>query len=126
MAVAAAVLAIVVLPLGGSGAPRQEVDFAGLPAGVEINATLEPRAFGTEIHMYVSGMRSGTLCRVYLRSRDGAAMPAGTFRYRWGNESEAVLSSALDLSRTSSIAVHAGGRVFIAPVGETLAAAAST
>jgi hypothetical protein len=127
-AVAAAVLAILVLPLGGGGAPQQEIRFAGLPAGVEIDAMLEPRAFGTEIHMYVSGMRSGTLCRVFLRSRDGGRMPAGTFRYRWGggSEAEAVLSSALDLSRTAAIGVHAGRQVFVAPVAETPAAATGT
>lgn len=122
VAAAAAVLALIVLP-GGGGAPQQHVDFAGLPSGVHIGATLEPHAFGTEIHMYVSGMRSGTLCRVFLRGPGGAKVPAGTFRYRWGDDSEAVLSSALDLSRTTAIGVHAGNRIFIAPVGRTAAAA---
>ena len=72
--------------------------------------------------MYVKGVSSGTLCRVYLRGRGGDASPAGTFRYRWGDDSTAVLSSALDLSRTRAIGVRAGGRTFVAPVdtpGET-------
>jgi hypothetical protein len=43
-------------------------------------------------------------------------VPAGTFRYRWGDDSTAVLSSALDLSRTRAIGVHAGNRTFVAPV----------
>lgn len=127
VAVAAAMLAILVLPIGGGGgAPQQDVEFAGLPPGVKIGATLEPHAFGTEIHMYVSGMRSGTLCRVFLRGPDGTSFPAGTFRYRWGDDSEAALSSALDLSRTTAIGVHAGNRVFIAPVEQTTAAATDT
>lgn len=126
VAAAAAVLAIVLLPVGGGGAPKEEIDFAGLPPGVKIGATLEPHAFGTEIHMYVSGMRSGTLCRVFLRGPGGVKVPAGTFRYRWGDDSEAVLSSALDLSRTTAIGVHAGNRVFIAPVGRATAAATDT
>jgi hypothetical protein len=115
MAAAAAALAIVILPASG-GNPEQHVDFASLPAGVKIDATLEPHAYGTEIRMYVSGIRSGTLCRVFLRGPHGARVPAGTFRYRWGDDSEAVLSSALDLSRTRAIGVRAGNRTFTAPV----------
>jgi hypothetical protein len=117
-AVAAALLALVVLPGGGSGQPEQHVRFASLPAGMTIDATLEPHAYGTEIRMYVSGVRSGTLCRVYLRGPHGVKVPAGTFRYRWGDDSEAVLSSALDLSRTRAIGVRAGNRAFVAPVAE--------
>jgi hypothetical protein len=120
--VAAVVLALIVLPgPGGGGAPVQRVNFASLPAGVHIYATLEPHAFGTEIHMYVKGVRSGTLCRVFVRSSNGATLSAGTFRYRWGDDSDAVLSSALDLSRTAAIGVQAGDRTFIAPVDRTAA-----
>jgi hypothetical protein len=115
-ATAAAVLALVILPSGGGGAPQQHIEFASLPAGVKIDATLEPHGYGTEISMYVSGVRSGTLCRVFLTAPDGTRYPAGSFRYRWGEDSQAELSSALDLSRTSAIGVHAGGQTFIAPV----------
>ncbi|MGD9736595.1 MAG: anti-sigma factor [Solirubrobacterales bacterium] len=118
-AAATAALAIVVFA-GGSGEqswPEQHVAFRDLPGEMEIDASLQPHAFGTEIHMYVSGVRSGTLCRVFLRGADGRAYSAGSFRYRWGEDSDAVLSSALDLSRTRAIGVHAGGRTFVAPVG---------
>jgi hypothetical protein len=115
-ALAAAALAIFVLP-GGSSSPEQEVRFASLPPGVTINATLQPHAYGTEIHMYVHGIPSGTLCRVSLRGPRGVAYPAGTFRYRWGEDSDAVLASALDLSRTRAVVVRAGNRTFVAPVG---------
>ena len=74
-AVAAAVLAIFVLPGGGGQEPEQHVAFRSLPPGMKIAATLEPHTFGTEIHMYVSGVRSGTLCRVFLRGPDGARRP---------------------------------------------------
>jgi predicted anti-sigma-YlaC factor YlaD len=120
-AVAAAVLAIFVLP-GGSTAPAQHVAFASLPSGVKIDATLEPHAFGTEIHMYVTGVQSGTLCRVFLRDANGARMPAGSFRYRWGDDANAVLSAALDLSRTRAIGVRVGSRTFVAPVSSAGAA----
>jgi len=116
-AAAAAVLAIFFLSGGGGSGPAQHVSFRSLPPGVEIDATLEPHAFGTEIHVYVGGVRSGTLCRVFLRTPSGARVPAGSFRYRWGEDSQAVLSSALDLSRTEAIGVRAGSRTFVAPVG---------
>lgn len=122
-AVAAVALAIFVLPGDGEGEPVEHVKFASTPKGIDIYATLAPHAYGTEIHMYVKGVRSGTLCRVYLRGPNGAKVPAGTFRYRWGDDSDAVLSSALDLSRTRAIVVHAGNRVFSAPVELTEATA---
>ncbi len=118
-ALAAAALAIFVLPGNGGQEPEQHVAFGSLPPGVKIAATLEPHTFGTEIHMYVSGVRSGTLCRVFLRGPNGARVPAGTFRYRYGDDAQAVLSSALDLSRTEAIGVRAGNQTFIAPVGNS-------
>jgi Putative zinc-finger len=121
-ALAAVILALIILPGVDEGQPQQTVRFGSLPHGIEIGAMLEPHAFGTEIHMYVSGVRSGTLCRVFLRAADGTRYPAGSFRYRWGDDSDAVLSSALDLSRTAAIGVHAGNQTFIAPVDRAEAA----
>jgi putative zinc finger protein len=114
---AAAVLAIAILVAGGGqGAPEQQIDFTDVPQGVEIDAALQPHGFGTEIQMYVSGVRSGTLCRVFLEGEDGRRYQAGSFRYRWGDETHATLGSALDISRTKAIGVHAGSRTFMAPV----------
>jgi hypothetical protein len=116
-AAAAVVLAIVLLPGGGGEAsPEQHVSFSSLPPGVRIGATLEPHPYGTEIRMYVHGVRSGTLCTVFLRGPHGQTVPAGTFRYRYGDDSDAQLSAALDLSRTEAIGVRTGNRTFIAPV----------
>ena len=121
-AATAAIVAVVIVAGGsGGGTPAQQVEFASLPPGVAISATLEPHAFGTEISMYVSGIRSGTLCRVFVTGPGGTRFSAGSFRYRWGEDSEAMLSSALDLSRTMAIGVHAGGRTFIAPVEHSTA-----
>jgi Putative zinc-finger len=120
-AAVAAVLAIAILPLGGENSPTQEVKFASVPNGVSIHATLEPHAFGTEIQMYVKGVSSGTLCRVFLRDESGQTFSAGSFRYRFGDDSEAELSSALDLSQATEIGVHAGGRTFVAPVDQATA-----
>jgi hypothetical protein len=114
---AAAVLAIFVLAGNDVGEPEQQVAFRSLPAGVKISATLEPRSFGTEIHMYVAGIRSGTLCQVYMRGPGQTGASAGSFRYRWGSsEDSAVLSAALDLSRAKALVVHAGNRTFVAPL----------
>ena len=115
-AAVAAVLAIFVFNGGGNGEPEQHVAFNALPKGVKIGATLKPQAFGTEIDMYVKGIRSGTLCRVYMRGPDGRDVSAGTFRYRWGADSAATLSAALDLSRAEALVVHAGKRTFVAPL----------
>lgn len=125
LAGAAAIAAALVLLVGGGGTgpPSERVEFGSLPSGVEIGATLVPRSFGTEIHMYVSGIRSGTLCRVFLRDSRGRSFSAGSFRYRWDGGSEAVLSSALDLSRADRIAVRAGARTFVAAIGQGAGAA---
>ena len=123
---AAAVVLALVLFSGDEGSgedPAQHVEFGSLPGKVEVSATLEPHAFGTEIHMYVKGARSGTLCRVFLRDGRGRSYSAGSFRYRWGDDSNAVMSSALDLSRTRTIAIHVGGHVYVAPVSQGASAA---
>lgn len=124
-AATAAVAAVLLLfVLGGESGqePTQQVRFTDLPRGISIDATLEPHAYGTEIHMYVHGVPSGTLCRVWLRGPRDVSYPAGTFRYRWGDDSDAVLSSALDLSRTRAVVVDTGKRTFVAPVNSPVAA----
>jgi hypothetical protein len=115
-AAAAVVLAIFVLAGGGESGPERHIAFRALPSGVKIGATLEPQAYGTEIHMYVQGISSGTLCRVYMRGPGGEDVSAGSFRYRWGGGDSAVLSAALDLSRAEALVVHAGKRTFVAPL----------
>ncbi len=115
-ALAAVALALFVFSGGPEGEPEQHIAFGALPAGLRISATLEPHAYGTEIHMYVKGAPSGTLCRVFVRGPGGARLSAGSFRYRWGDDSDAVLSAALDLSRTRAIGVRVGTRTFVAPV----------
>jgi anti-sigma factor RsiW len=118
-AVATALIAIALIGGGGGpgeSSPQQRVDFASVPQGVTINASLEPRSFGTQIRMSVHGVQSGTLCRVYLKRGDGMRVPAGTFRYRYGDDAGAVLSSALDLSQARAIVVRAGPHTYTAPI----------
>jgi hypothetical protein len=118
-AVAAAVAALVLVSSpGGEDREAQRVAFRSLPPGVDVGATLEPRSFGTQIHMRVAGFSSGTLCRVFLRRADGTRVPAGSFHYRYsgGDVEEAVLTSALDLSNAKAVGLRAGRRVFVAPL----------
>lgn len=116
-AAAAAAVAIVIVGGGsdtGSQAAAQRVAFHSMPHGVSISATMRPRPFGTEIRMDVDGIRSGTLCRVFLRRPDGTSTPAGSFHYRYGAKSGAVMTSGLDLSAADAIVVKAGSRTFVA------------
>jgi hypothetical protein len=111
-AVGAAVIAIV---LGSSGTSTREVEFASLPPGAEITATLEPEPAGTKIEIQVHGMRPGILCRVSLRGADGHSVQAGSFRYGYGKHgsSHAVLSAGMPTDRATAIAVRAGKRTFV-------------
>ena len=123
---AAAVLLVVVLSGGGEPRGEQTVAFPEetMPRGVSIAATLAPRPFGTEIRLRVYGVRSGTLCRVFLSRSDGTHMSAGSFHYRYAGKDGAVLTSALDLSAADAIGVRAGGRTFLAPLRKGVGAGA--
>jgi anti-sigma factor RsiW len=114
-AIAAAALAIFVLPGGDSGPPATRVTFESLPPKMKVGAKLEPRAFGTEIHIYVKGAPAGALCQVFVVARDGSHQSAGSFRYRWSDDYP-ILTSALKLSRTKAIGLRVGSRTFLAPV----------
>ena len=116
VAAVATVLALVVFAGSSEPGPEQHVTFSSLPKGIKVSAKLIPNAFGTEIHMYVKGVSSGTLCRVYLRRRDGSELSAGTFRYRWGDGSFPILSSGLDLSKTAALELRIGSHTFVAQV----------
>jgi len=91
--------------------------FDSVPAGVEINGSLRPKATGTEISLNVSGVRSGTLCRVFVRKSNGKLTPAGSFRYRYDESGEpSVLSTGVDLSNIRKIEIRAGSETFVQPV----------
>jgi anti-sigma factor RsiW len=114
-AAAVAAVALVLLVISGGGGEStgdRHVSFASAPADLQIGAKLIPHAYGTEIHMYVKGAPRGALCRVFLRRPDGKRVSAGSFRYRWGEDSSAILSAALDLSRAKAIGVWVGKRLF--------------
>ena len=121
-AAAAAPTAAVLLALSLTGSSSespaaQTVAFRNLPPDVSIRASLEPRVSGSDVRVWVDGFRPGTLCTVWLRSRDGTKVPAGSFRYVWGEDAEVTeLSSALDPPHVTAIGLRAGSRTFVAPV----------
>jgi Putative zinc-finger len=118
---AAVAAALAIFAFGGSttAVPERHVTFTSLPKGIQVSAKLLPNAFGTEIHMYVKGVSSGTLCRVYLRGRDGSRLSAGSFRYRWGDGSYPILSSGLDLSKTAALELRIGDRTYVADLASS-------
>jgi hypothetical protein len=119
--IAALVLgAIVVIDSDPSGPPTERVAFSDLPRDIHIGADLTPRPWGTQIDLYVSGVPSGTMCRVWMQRRDGARVAAGSFRYVADARSYTVrLASALDRARATAIGITAGPWNYV----ETLPAA---
>ncbi len=117
-AAVAATLAVVVLSGGSSGParPGTEVRFAHLPNGVQIAAHLSPQPYGSQVDVYVHGMRRDTRCEVFLRGPDGRRVTAGSFLYSYRGDAGAGLSAAIPLRNVRAIGIHAGKRTFVAPV----------
>jgi hypothetical protein len=121
-AAATAAVLLAVSLVGSTPTPPQgqTVAFKGLPKGVSVDASLEPRAWGTDVSLHVSGFRPGTLCTVWLRRSDGTKVPAGSFRYVYAGESdEAQLSSGLDPPDVTAIGLRAGSRTFVTPISSS-------
>jgi Putative zinc-finger len=114
-AIAAIVVgAFVVSDSDPSGPATEQVAFRDLPRNVHIGAGLTPRPWGTQIDLYVSGVPSGTMCRVWLRRRDGERVFAGSFRYVENARAYTVrLASALDRARATAIGVRAGRWTYV-------------
>jgi Putative zinc-finger len=118
VAAAAAVLAVVLLSGGSSGPDTRgtEVRFAHLPNGVQIAAHLSPQPYGSQVDVYVHGMRRDTRCVVFLRTADGRQVSAGSFFYTYKGDAGSDLSAATPLRDVRAIGIHAGKRTFVAPV----------
>jgi hypothetical protein len=68
------------------------------------------------VGLQVSGVRSGTVCHVWLRRRDGTRVPAGSFRYVYDETGDASLAVALSRDQATAIGVSEGGHTFVAPL----------
>jgi len=95
----------------------QTIAFRDLPKGVSAGAHLEPRPWGSDVSVWVRGVRPGTLCTVWLRNSDGTKVPAGSFRYVYAGEGEGPqLTSGLDPPEVRAIGIDAGSKTFVAPI----------
>jgi hypothetical protein len=114
-AIAASIIGgFVVLDSDPVGPTTEEVAFHDLPRDIHIGAGLTARPWGTQIDLYVSGVPSGTMCRVWLRRHDGERVVAGTFRYVQEERAYTVrLASALDRARAAAIGVKAGRWTYV-------------
>ena len=118
-AAAAAAAALIAVVLGGSssGTPAKTVAFRSVPKGVSVEASVQPRPWGSDVSVRVRGFRPGTLCKVWLRRTDGTRVPAGSFRYVYDGESDqAGLSSAVAPDQVTAIGLRAGSKTFVAPL----------
>lgn len=116
-ATAAILLATVFSGSSSEGPAGQTVAFPDLPKGVSVNASLEPRPWGSDVSVHVYGVRPGTLCTVWLRRDDGTRVPAGSFRYVYaGDSAPPELSSGLDPPEVTAIGIEAGSKTFVAPI----------
>jgi len=122
---AAAATAAVLLALSLTGSPSsdqqgQTVAFRHLPADVSARASLEPRAYGSDVRIWVDGFKPGALCTVWLRSSDGTRVPAGSFRYVYGDDTNATeLTSGIDPPHVTAVGLVVGSRTYVAPVRQS-------
>jgi hypothetical protein len=95
----------------------EAVAFRGMPARTKASATLSPRAWGTEIAINVEGMRPGVRCEVWLVTRSGRRVPAGSFRYvdRYDG-SRVVLATSLSRADAVGVRLRAGRWTYNAPL----------
>jgi Putative zinc-finger len=118
-AAAATAMTILAISLIGPshGTTAETVAFTTVPKGVSVQASLNPRPWGTDLSVRVRGFRPGTLCTVWLERRNGTRVPAGSFRYVYAGESdEASLSSAVAPGDAVAIGLQAGSKTFMAPL----------
>jgi Putative zinc-finger len=118
-AAAATAMTILAISLSGgsSNGSTETVAFTNLPRGASIEASLDPRPWGSDLRVRVRGFRPGTLCTVWLKRADGTKVPAGSFRYVYaGEDDQASLSAAVSPDDATAIGLRAGSVTFVAPL----------
>lgn len=105
---AAATLLIVVsvLALRPSASNDTPVDRVALAtAAIQGEATLQPRAWGTQIHLAGTGFIPGQPYNVWLEEADGTHVAAGTFTGVRNTQITVVLASALPPAEAVAIGI---------------------
>jgi hypothetical protein len=74
-------------------------------SGVHGDATLQPQAWGTQIHLAITGSTPGQRYNVWLERADGSRVGAGTYTGVRNSPISVVLSSALPAAEAVAIGI---------------------
>jgi predicted anti-sigma-YlaC factor YlaD len=113
-AAAAVIVGLVVLTGPDPGRP---VEFAQAPPGVTATATVEDRAWGTQVQLAVAGLADGVEHAVWLERADGSRVPAGTFTADGARTLSVTLAAAAPLAEAVAVGISddTGDTVLRAP-----------
>ncbi len=110
---AAVLLVITVASLGDSTRPTPD-QIALVAGGIDGNATLETRAWGTQIHLTGRGFKAGQQYNLWLEQPDGTHVSAGTFIGVRNTKITVSLASALPAVEAVAIGIsEPGGAVIV-------------
>lgn len=103
LSVAAAVaLGLVVLAVPDPGRP---VEFAQAPPGITATATLQGRAWGTQVQLSVAGLGDGVEHALWLERADGSRVPAGTFTADGARTLTVTMAAALPAADAAALGI---------------------
>ena len=107
---AAAILLVVTISTVGGSTPASPTEQVALVAGdVHADATLQTRAWGTQIQLIATGFTPGQHYNVWLEQADGTHIPAGTFTGVRNTKVTVVLASALPSAEAVALGISEPG-----------------
>lgn len=97
--------------------PGRLVEFAQTPPGVTATASLQDRAWGTQVQLAVTGLDDGVRHAVWLERRDGSRVPAGTFTADGARSLSVTLAAATPAGDAVALGISddMGDTVLLAP-----------
>ena len=104
-AAAAIALVVTLASIRDPAAPVRGDRVTLAASDVRGDATLEPRAWGTEIHLTASGFTAGQQYNLWLERADGSHVPAGTFTGVTATKLTVTLASALPTADAIAIGI---------------------
>lgn len=104
-AAAAIALVVTVASVRDPAAPIRGDRVALAASDVRGDATLEPRPWGTQIHLTASGFTGGEQYNLWLERADGSHVPAGTFTGVAVTKITVTLASALPTADAIAIGI---------------------
>ena len=104
-AAAAIALIVTLASVRDPAAPARGDRVALVAIDVRGDATLEPRPWGTQIHLTASGFTAGQQYNLWLERADGSHVPAGTFTGVTATKITVTLASALPAADAIAIGI---------------------